>query len=293
MTYAGDGCQVRSGQSIEFRWLGVGGIELRANDQVLVIDPYFTRLSHWQVLFGRMMPDRQRIAENVRDCDFVLVTHAHWDHLMDVPDVVRDTGASALGSAHTCQLLAASGVPPNRLREIAPGDRSTLGDFQVEVLPAEHMKLLGHRMFDGPLPSDLRPPLRARDYRVDRCFSYLVDAGGYRVLDWASESAEAAVPADLLLVKPYNTRRTYEALVRQVRPQAVIPIHWDDFFRPLSKPTHPMLGPPRWAIPPLPRVDLDHFRRTLEQLTPGAVVVIPEMFRAYDVGTLARRCRRS
>ncbi len=45
-------------------------------------------------------------------CDFVLVTHAHWDHLMDVPDVVLNTGATALGSANTCQLLALLGVAP-------------------------------------------------------------------------------------------------------------------------------------------------------------------------------------
>jgi L-ascorbate metabolism protein UlaG (beta-lactamase superfamily) len=36
-----------------FRWLGTAGIELIAKDQVLVIDPYFTRFSTWRMCLGQ------------------------------------------------------------------------------------------------------------------------------------------------------------------------------------------------------------------------------------------------
>jgi L-ascorbate metabolism protein UlaG (beta-lactamase superfamily) len=268
---------------MHFRWLGVGGIELRAGDQVLLIDPYLTRLPLWRMAIGRVRPHRELIAARIPRCDFVLVTHPHVDHLLDVPDVLHNTGAVALGSANTCQLLAAQGVPPEQIREIDVGDRLALGKFQVEVLPSEHPTFWGWLPFSGPLSSNLHPPLRARDYRMDRCFGYLVDVAGIRLLHCPG----VAVPADVLTVKPLGTRARYEALLRQARPRVVIPVHWDDFGRPLSKPVRPTLAPSGQAVPPLKRIDLAPLAQLIEQIAPGTQVLIPEMFRTYDLDELA------
>ena len=35
-------------------------------------------------------------------CRVVLVTHAHYDHLLDVPEVARNTGARTLTQRHYC-----------------------------------------------------------------------------------------------------------------------------------------------------------------------------------------------
>jgi L-ascorbate metabolism protein UlaG (beta-lactamase superfamily) len=269
---------------IRFRWLGVGGIELRVNDQVLVIDPYFTRAPFWQTWGGRVRPNRELAAEKVQYCDYVLVTHPHIDHLLDVPNVVHNTGAIALGSPNTCQLLAVLGVPEKRIREVEVGDKLTLGGFQVEVLPAEHMTFLGRPVCSGPLSSNLQPPLRALDYRMDCCFSFLLHVGGRHLLDWRSEQVESMVPADVLFIKPQTP--AYQSLLRVVQPKIVIPMHWDDFFRPLSKPIRPVIGSSGRVIPLLKRVDMTHFGRMVEQIAPETKVVIPEMFRAYDLNEL-------
>ena len=263
---------------IWFRWLGVGGIELRVNDQVLVVDPYFTRVSFWQMWFGRVRPNRELVAEKVRHCDYVLVTHPHCDHLMDVPDVVHNTDAMALGSSNTCQLLAVLGVPEERIREIRVGDKLPLGNFQVEVLPAEHITLWGRPVGSGPLSPNLRPPLRALDYRMDRCFSFLIHVGGRRLLDWCSERVEPVVSADVLFVKPQTP--ACQSLLRVTRPKVIIPMHWDDFFRPLSKPIRPVV------TPSLKRVDMTQFRQMVEQIAPETKMFIPEMFRTYDLNEL-------
>ena len=268
---------------VRFRWLGVAGIELSVNDQVLLIDPYLTRLPFWRVAFGRVRPNRELIAEKIQHCDFVLVTHAHFDHLMDVPDVVRNTGAVALGSANVCRLLATLGVPPTQIRPIEIRDQLALGDFRVEVLPAEHVTLSGWWPFGGPLPPNLRPPLRARDYRMDRCFGFLVDVDGYRLLHCPGP----AVAAEVLFVKPLGTRPAWEALLRGVRPQIVVPVHWDDFARSLSKPIRSMAVPSGRVIPPLRRIDLPRFKYMVEQIVPEVKVLVPEMFHAYDLGELA------
>jgi L-ascorbate metabolism protein UlaG (beta-lactamase superfamily) len=231
---------------------------------------------------GRVHPDHELIAEKIEHCDFVLVTHAHWDHVMDVPEVIHNTGAMALGSPNTCQLLAVCGVSEERIREIKVGDRLTLGHFRVEVSRAEHMRIPGFS--PGSLPPVLQPPLRARDYRMDDNFSFLISIGGYRLLTDPGDRPAGAVGADVLFVSPRRDYAYYESLLRLVQPKVVVPNHWDDLFRPLSKPLRPHYKPPRWVFPPLQRVNLTEFSQMIEQIAPETKILIPEIFRAYDLG---------
>lgn len=271
---------------VSFRWLGVAGLELRTAGRALLVDPYLTRLPLHRLWFGRVEPDRALVRQIVEQADFVLVTHAHFDHLFDVPEVVRQTGAIALGSPNVCRLLSATGVPAGRVREIGAGDRLTLGDCTVEVLPAQHLTVFKRPLLVGSLPVDLKPPLRAWDFRMDACFSFLIEVSGIRLLDWTSERTQPAVPADGLLVKAGKSADYYCSLLAAVRPRFVVPVHWDDYFRPLSRPPRPLLLPPAWDWPPLRWTDLAAFRRTVERLAPGTQVRLPQALRAYDVGDL-------
>jgi L-ascorbate metabolism protein UlaG (beta-lactamase superfamily) len=276
--------QEKTGQSCpEMRWLGVAGIELRAKEQILVIDPFVTRPPFRRMWWGRVRSDTTLAAATVPHGDFVLVTHAHWDHVMDVPAVIEQTRAAAFGSPNTCQLLAILGVPEEHLHEIKVGDQLTLGTFQVGVFPAEHALVLGRTFASGPLAPHLRPPLRMRDYRMDACFSFLIEVGGLRFLDWSSERVHFAPQADVLFVKPQQERDYYEVLLGVVQPRIVIPIHWEDFMRPLSQPLRPMLKPPRLAFPPLARVDLTAFRQLIKRIAPQTQVLLPEIFRLYEL----------
>jgi len=267
--------------SVSFRWLGVVGTELRANDQTLLIDPYFTRIPMRRLWFGRVEPDHGLIAEKVQHGDFVLITHPHFDHIMDVPDVVHNTGAAALGSANACRLLAAYGVSEEQAREIKVGDKLNLMDFEVEVFRSQHMRTPGFS--PGRLSSDPKPPLRARDYRMDENFSFLISIGGYRMLTDPGESPGAAPRADILFVFPYRNEEYYKSLLPLVQPKVVIPTHWDDFFRPLSKPLRPLIQPPKWPLISLRRINLTAFGRMIERIYPETKFFVPEIFRTYDL----------
>ncbi len=265
------------------RWLGVAGIELRATEQILVIDPFVTRPPLRRMWWGRIRSDAALAAKTVPHGDFVLVTHAHWDHVMDVPAVIEKTKAAAYGSPNTCQLLTILGVPEDHLHEINVSDQLNLGAFRVEIFPAEHGLVLGRPFATGSLAANLQPPLRMRDYRMDACFSFLIEVGGLRFLDWSGERVDSAPPADVLFVKPHQERAYYEVLLGMVQPRVIIPIHWDDFMRPLSQPLRPMLKPPRLAFPPLARVDLSEFRQMIKRIAPQTKVFLPEIFRLYEL----------
>jgi hypothetical protein len=266
---------------IRFRWLGTAGIELVVNDHVLAIDPYYTRFPVWKLGLGRVHPNRALIADMIQHCDYVLVTHAHFDHMMDVPDVVHNTGAVAIGSPNNCQLLAACGVPEGNLREVHAGDSLSLGEYQVEVLRGEHIRL--PLFTSGTLRCDLEPPLRVRDYRMDSYYSFLISVNGQRLLTDPGKRPEDAVAADVLFIYPGRPRHFYESLLPLVRPKVVVPYHWDDFFRALSKPLRLFWRPPGWTFPPLQRVNLAEFGDTIEGIAPGTLLLEPEVLRSYDL----------
>jgi L-ascorbate metabolism protein UlaG (beta-lactamase superfamily) len=273
--------------SVRFRWLGVAGIELKAHDEILVIDPFFTRPPMRRMWFGRVSPNHELIVERIPRCDYVLVTHAHWDHVMDVPDIARNTGAVALGSANTCKLLRACGVAGEQIRETVVGDQIKLGRFQVEFIAAEHMRSPGFS--PGPLSANLKPPLRLGDYRMDNCFSLLIEVDGLRLLDWSSIRADQAPCADVLFLRLYAKRAHYEALLRAVQPRLAVPVHWDNLFRPLSKPVRPYFKPPSRSFPPLQRMDPRQFRETIRVTNGELNVLIPDVFRAYELRSILDR----
>ena len=277
------------GISIGLRWLGTAGVELRVKDQILVIDPYFTRCPFWKVWFGRVQPSKELIAEKIRRCDFVLVTHAHFDHIMDVPDVVHNTGAAVWGSPNSCRLLSACGVPADKIHQIAVGDEFTFGDFHVEVRRCHHVELPG--FLPGPVSPVLKPPLHVRDYRMDDYFSFRISAQGLRLLTDPGSCPEQAAPADVVFVIPSQDYGYYEALLRVVRPRVVIPYHFDDHFRSLSKSFRACCKPPRWAFPPLQRMSVTELRGMIEKLSPETEVLIPEAFRSYDLGGIRGICQ--
>jgi L-ascorbate metabolism protein UlaG (beta-lactamase superfamily) len=264
---------------LKFRWLGVAGVELDIGDQVLAIDPFVTRPRLRCLCGGRVVPNADVIADRLPRCDHVLVTHAHWDHIMDVPELACQTGSTVLGSTNTCRLMAVCGVPEAQIRRVQAGDSLGLGRFQIDVLPGEHMWLPGFG--SGLVAPALHPPLRLRDYRMDECFSFLIAARGWRVLVWHSIRAEKAPRADILFVGPTDLSASGEALLAAVQPQLIVPVHWDDPFRPLARPVRPFFELRRWALPPVRRIDLNRFAERVRAVVPEAHTFVPEVFRTY------------
>ncbi len=270
----------------KLRWLGTAGLEFSVEGTVLAVDPFFTRPGLLEVIFGHPRSDGELAASILPCCDYVLITHPHYDHLMDAPEVISKTGAQAYGSSNSCELLALLGVPERKINVINPGDRLKLGDIHVDVLPADHRPLFGMHLATGPLSKHVKLPLGAMDYRMDECFSFSLRVGERSILICSGLSVDEVSSADVLLVAPYGEESSFESLLKQVRPRLVIPNHWDDFLRPLTKPLRMLIDPSNWLWPPLRRVDLDAFARIVRAHAPQAELLIPRIFEQYDINAL-------
>jgi len=256
--------------SLTFCWLGVAGVKLKAGGQVLALDPFFTRPSLVKMLHP-IDPDPSLAAEKLPECDEILITHSHYDHLLDVPAVLHHTGAIAYGSPNTCQLLRMHGVPEAQVNEVRVGDKLSLGAFKVEVIHGQHSPIPFGWIFNGRLQPNLTPPLRVQDYRMDICLGYCITVMGKRVLICAAEPQ----PAEVLFAVSQESRKYYLQLFRGVQPRIFVPIHWDTFIRPLSKPLRRFIRPgrlPLWRLAMLAR-----------QTLPWVNVIIPEIFREYTL----------
>lgn len=269
---------------IHFRWLGVAGIELTWGGETLVIDPFFTRPSFWHLWFGRVEPNHALIAAQIKCCDTILVSHAHYDHMMDVPDIARNTGAVVLGSENSCAILRACAVPEQQIRGIHAGESLSLGSFMVEVSSTKHGWTPGFQ--PGTVRQGLQPPLRLRDYVMDFDYSFLVKLPGLRLLDWCGIGVEPETQADVLFMLPYSIRGYCQGIISRVKPRLIIPVHWDDFLHPLSQPSRVTYEVPRWELPPLKLINLDCFIATVQRIAPGTKVFVPEVLKTYELGSL-------
>ena len=257
--------------SLTFRWLGVAGVELRHAGQVLAIDPFFTRPSLLG-LIKPVPPDASLAAENLPACDAVLVTHPHFDHLMDVPSILQRTGASAYGSANTCQLLRLHGIPQAQVNQVRVGDCLSIRDFAVQVIAGQHSSIPFEGVFNGEISPVLQPPLKLQEYRMDTCLGYCIHAGHQRVLICAANPQ----PADVLFTVAQEPRQYYRKLLAGTRPAILIPIHWDNFLRPLRKPLRRFTRPGRMTLAQLTRL--------AHSIDAGIRVLIPEIFKEYTLG---------
>ncbi len=267
--------------SVFLRWLGAAGIELQAGSHTLLIDPYVTRVSLWQMCFGKLVSDSRLVNSLIPKADIILVSHSHFDHLLDVPTLARRSGAQVFGSANTCRILHACGVPASQVHEVRAGDHLELGAFQIEVYPAEHEPVLGCVPYRGVVRPGVRPPLRISDYRFDVAYMYRIQIGKSSLLFTGSAGPAPATQAEVLLLGSTGRLEFYQAVLRWTQPSIVILIHWDKFWRPLSQPLRPISYAPVKVVNPLA---LAH---QLQCLAPTLRVLIPQVLRSYSAEELS------
>jgi L-ascorbate metabolism protein UlaG (beta-lactamase superfamily) len=243
-------------------WMGTAGVLLCDGTTRLLIDPFVSRPPARRVLFGLpLAPDPARVRHWVDrlelfGSDAVLVTHAHYDHVLDAPLFARLTGARLVGSPSVVCCGLGQGLGADRLVAATAGQPLQFGAFTVTFLRSEHSRvLLGRVPFPGTIDAPLAVPARAAAFRHGGVLAIHVRHPTVSLVHLGSSTIGQrtfdAVCADIALVCLAGRANDGSLLPRVVKAtgaRVVIPIHFDDFFLPLDQP-----------LRPLPRVGLDRF----------------------------------
>lgn len=257
-------------EKILFTWLGVAGFTLQTGTYTLAVDPFFTRPGLHSVLGGRPRPQAEPGERYLPECDAILITHAHHDHLMDAPEIAQRTGARLYGSPNSCRIAHSLGLSEAQTQAVRPGETFHTGPFRIGVTEGQHPRI----PFFGPgeLPAGLKPPLRLVDYRMDADYTFRIELDGWSLLNWAGVTSGPAEPAEVLVCGASKHGERLKALLAAVQPRLVIPTHWDNLFRPLEKGLQSMPGARLLGR------DAHSFARRVQAMAPQVEVWIPEIF---------------
>ncbi len=136
---------------VRVTYLGTNGYQFEFKGHALLVDPYFSRVDLLSVALGsRIQPNAVRINDGLRHlatkADAILVTHGHFDHLLDVPAVMAKTRARLIASASSVDLAKRAGASSGDA--VKPGDVRRIGPWKIRVLAATHDRLFGKVPFD-------------------------------------------------------------------------------------------------------------------------------------------------
>jgi ribonuclease J len=122
---------------------GMNMLALRTGDDILVIDAGLMFPEQELLGVDIVIPDITYLKQNKRMVRAIVLTHAHEDHIGAIPYILRDLNVPIYGTQFTIALvrkkLEEHGLLDSaKLHEVAPGDTTQLGPFQVEYLHVTH-----------------------------------------------------------------------------------------------------------------------------------------------------------
>ena len=218
-------------QPIEVLWLGHSAFRITApGGQVIVIDPFLKK--------NPRTPAKYKDLTALGKVDLILVTHGHSDHVDDLAELAKLTGATVVANyelnlwlTHTGAIDATKSIGMNKGGTVAP-----LGPaVKVHMVPAEHTSSINTSLFkpDAALP---------RYLETGAAIGYVIEfENGYRIY----HSGDTDVFGDMALIGRYfkpdlalvcigghftmGPERAAFALREYLKPKVAIPMHYGTY----------------------------------------------------------------
>jgi len=239
-------------EGLHARFFGATTIEIGDGETAILTDGFFSRPGMLDVLFTTIEPNEaiiDAVLEQVPKPAAVLVAHSHYDHAMDAAVVAHKTKALLLGTESTANIgRGYTKLSSGQIKIPKHGEVWTFGHFSVQFLESPHSP---DYWFPGEITYPLKSPVPFTEYREGRNFSFVLRHQLGTILIHPSANYSPClykdVKADVVFLSigllgtqsEAFAREYWQHVVRATGAKLVIPIHWDDLTRPLSKPLLP------------------------------------------------------
>jgi L-ascorbate metabolism protein UlaG (beta-lactamase superfamily) len=235
-------------ESVRMTWLGTAGVFITDGKTGILIDPYVSRFGMSKIVFGSpLKPDCGLIRKwteklGRKNITAVIVSHSHFDHVADAPYFAIEADAPLIGTERTMNVGRGAGMAGNKLIAVQPGQTMRFGDFTLKFIESVHgPAFMGSVPYPGTIDKPIIPPAAAGEYRLGGVFALLITHPSGTILHHGSAGFKpgmyegTAVDVLLLGIAGREDTDTYlENVVLKTHARLVVPIHMDNFFKPLE-----------------------------------------------------------
>lgn len=267
-------------RGLSVSWFGTSCLNISDGKSAIFFDPFITRPSLFQIVtFQKLKSDNQLIDSwlgkltnnNIKG---LFVSHTHYDHALDLVSIQKKTKAPVYGSTSVLNILKGAKLEES-FNKISSGDVVVIGDFKITIFKGIHPPhFFSFTLASGIIERPLKPGATAIEYKLGEVFSYLIEHPKGRVFFHPSGILSEGIDfkkigkVDLLIqgiAKRESTTILLEGVINPLNPKLVIPVHYDDFFEPLSA-----------GIKELMTIDLDEFKKTVLKERPTQKLALPK-----------------
>lgn len=239
--------------SVKVTFLGVTTLLIDDGETQILIDGFFSRHPLWKVVTSQMHTNRKKVDEaiskyGINRVKAIFVSHSHYDHAFDVAYVTKKTGAVLHGSPSTLNIGRGGGLGEEQMTAFQPGKEVQIGVFSITVIPAKHSPpSFFNNNIGQTIDRPLSQPARVIKYVEGNSYDFLIKHGGKSIYIIPSanyvEGMRDQYKADVVFLSIGNIARLNKAFknalwensIEKLKPSLVIPIHWENFFTPLSE----------------------------------------------------------
>ena len=251
--------------ALRLTYLGAAGWTISDGRITVVLDPYLSRVRFSGRPYGQAdattakndirpvvrmdavpISDTAALDTHVPKADFILLSHSHFNHAMDMPYIARKTGATVIGTESASNVARAGAVPEAQIITVRGGEDYQFNGLGVQVVPSLHSALGEKRYFNpGIVPRNVTGTLKLKDYVEGGTLAYVVRLGGHAVLFLGSmnyiERELTGLRPDVVFVPAARPRLEIRDYTRRLllalgRPKVVVATHWDDQGLPFGAP---------------------------------------------------------
>ncbi len=169
---------------LRLKWLGCACFEMDFGGITVVNDPWITD-----------NPKMELTWENVEKCDYITLTHAHYDHIMDIPRLMEKFDVYLMCGDHTAMpLMKWANVNPMRVYPMSPNLELDMDGVKIKALYGRHSPLPGtaqerEELWGNHKVHSVSPLMKELGWLGDmeyRNFLYTMP-GGTKVLIWGNK----------------------------------------------------------------------------------------------------------
>lgn len=258
---------------MQLTWLGTAGFKVDTREgATILIDPFLSRPEGATPLLPIQLTDLAPIDE-------IFLTNGRFDHAMDTPALVEQTGAIVHAPELVCDRLAELGVPVNCLQCVSRNQKQHVGSLTWQALAGRFSQVDSSPVLHALIRNtSALPHISAldRQWPLGTMVTYLFQIDSLSLIHfgsagWIDSEIDNLQPDIALLPVESNPGKNDNVaqLAARLKSKLVIPHHWDNYYPSFSE-----------------TVDLTGFEAVIQTWTPHTRVYKPEIGKQINLTSL-------